>query len=187
MARGAEYNTDALKELGDVRGFVREVPDYPAPGVSYKDITPLIENGVVMGTTVDLLASLTSGIEYSKVLCAEARGFVFGTALAYKERKGIVLARKPHKLPRETISAWYELEYGSDSLEIHNDSVLPGEKVLVVDDLLATGGTARAMCELVEAAGGEVAGAAFIIELSYLKGRESLGGYKVVSLLPYDE
>jgi adenine phosphoribosyltransferase len=179
--------TDDTDKLEQVKGFIREVPDYPVAGISYKDITPLIENGEIMNTTVDLLASHTAGIEHSKVLCAEARGFVFGTALAYRERKGIVLARKPHKLPRETISARYDLEYSSDSLEIHYDSVSPGEKVLVVDDLLATGGTARAMCKLVESAGGEVAGVAFVIELSYLKGRESLGGYTVLSLLPYDE
>lgn len=184
MSHGADNNTDALEK---VRGFIREVPDYPIAGVSYKDITPLIENGGVMSTTVDLLSSRTAGMGYSKVLCAEARGFVFGTALAYRNRKGVVLARKPHKLPRETISARYELEYDYDSLEIHYDSVSPGEKVLVVDDLLATGGTARAMCELVEAAGGEVAGVVFVIELSYLKGRESLSGYTVASLLSYDE
>lgn len=184
MSRSEDDNTDSLEE---VRRFVREVPDYPSPGISYKDITPLIENGGVMSTTVDLLASYTLEIEHSKVLCAEARGFVFGSALAYRGLKGVVLARKPHKLPRETISARYDLEYGSDSLEIHYDSVSPGEKVLVVDDLLATGGTARAMCELVESAGGEVAGVVFVIELSYLKGRESLGGYTVVSLLTYDE
>jgi adenine phosphoribosyltransferase len=169
-----------------IRDSVREVPDYPVEGVSYKDITPLIENGPVMNTTVDLLSASISHIQYSKVLCAEARGFVFGTALAYKERRGVILARKPNKLPRDTISARYELEYGSDSLEIHMDSISEGERVLVVDDLLATGGTAGAMCKLVEAAGGEVAAVAFIIELSYLGGRESLSEYNVTSLLPFD-
>lgn len=169
-----------------IRDCVREVPNYPVEGVSYKDITPLIENGSVMNTTVDLLSDSTSHIQYSKVLCAEARGFVFGTALAYRERKGVVLARKPNKLPRDTISAKYDLEYGSDSLEIHMDSISEGERVLVVDDLLATGGTAGAMCNLVEAAGGEVAAVAFIIELSYLEGRESLSEYDVISLLPFD-
>lgn len=171
---------------GRVRSKVREVPDYPSPGVSYKDITPLIEDGDALREVVDLFSDSVNGISYSKVLCAEARGFVFGTALAYGGNKGMVLARKPDKLPRSTISARYELEYGSDVLEIHDDSVPEGELVLVVDDLLATGGTAKAMCELVESAGGEVAGVAFVIELSYLGGREKLSDYDVFSLLKYD-
>lgn len=173
-------------EVEEVKGYVREIPDYPAPGISYKDITPLIENGDAMHKAVDLLSRSTQGISYSRVLCAEARGFVFGTALAYSNHKGIVLARKPNKLPRRTISASYDLEYGSDALEIHDDSVPEGERVLVVDDLLATGGTARAMCELVENAGGEVAGVAFLLELSYLKGSEKLYPYEVISLVSYD-
>lgn len=166
-------------------GYIREVPGYPEPGVSYKDITPLIENGDAMHGAVDLLDRATRDISYTRVLCAEARGFVFGTALAYANHKGIVLARKRNKLPRKTISASYELEYGTDLLEIHEDSVPVGERVLVVDDLLATGGTARAMCELVERAGGEVAGVAFLIELSYLRGRERLHPYDIVSLISY--
>lgn len=173
-------------EVSEVERYIREVPDYPVPGVSYKDITPLIEDGDAMHKAVDLLARSTSGIDYGRILCAEARGFVFGTALAYSRRKGIVLARKPNKLPRETISARYDLEYGSDVLQIHDDSVPRGEKVLVVDDLLATGGTARAMCELVEAAGGRVAGVAFLIELAYLGGRQKLSEYDVFSLISYD-
>lgn len=174
-------------DLTEIRGYIREVPDYPSAGVSYKDITPLIEDGDVMHKAVDLLSKSTSQIDYARILCAEARGFVFGTALAYTNRKGIVLARKPNKLPRSTISARYNLEYGSDTLQIHEDSVPEGERVLVVDDLLATGGTARAMCELVEAAGGKVAGLAFLIELSYLGGRRKLSEYEVTSLISYDE
>jgi len=173
-------------KLDLIRGHVREVRDYPVQGVSYKDITPLIEDGNVMHHSVDLLSESVSGVDYSKVLCAEARGFVFGSSLAYRNRKGVVLARKPDKLPRETIEASYELEYGTDTLEIHGDSVSESDRVLVVDDLLATGGTARAMCELVEFAGGEVAGVAFIIELSYLGGREKLSDYRIFSLLSYD-
>lgn len=175
-----------MLDVSEVKGYIREVPDYPTPGVSYKDITPLIENGEMMHRAVDLLSRATSGIGYDRILCAEARGFVFGTALAYSNRKGIVLARKPNKLPRETISARYDLEYGSDVLQIHEDSVPRGERVLVVDDLLATGGTARAMCELVEAAGGEVSGLAFLIELAYLSGREKLSQYQVTSLISYE-
>lgn len=173
--------------IDHLSGYIREVSDYPEPGVSYKDITPLIENGDAMHGAVDLLDEATREIEYSRILCAEARGFVFGTALAYANRKGIVLARKRNKLPRSTISASYDLEYGTDLLEIHEDSVPDGEKVLVIDDLLATGGTARAMCELVEKAGGEVSGVAFLIELSYLRGRDKLSPYEVVSLISYRE
>lgn len=185
MTNEEEYGEEHGEELEFISSYVREVPNYPVEGVSYKDITPLIENGPVMRSTVNLLSESVDHVRYSKVLCAEARGFVFGTALAYKESKGVVLARKPNKLPRDTISANYELEYGTDSLEIHADSIRAGERVLVVDDLLATGGTANAMCELVESAGGEVSTVAFIIELSYLRGRDSLSGYNVSSLLPY--
>lgn len=174
-------------DIEEVKRYIREIQDYPEPGISYKDVTPLIENGEALHQAVNLMSTATRRIEYSMILCAEARGFVFGTALAYADRKGVVLARKPGKLPRETISASYELEYGTDSLEIHEDSVSPEERVLVVDDLLATGGTARAMCELVENAGGEVAGAAFLIELSYLGGRDRLAPHEVISLIPYDD
>lgn len=174
-------------QIEEIESYIRTVPDYPEPGISFKDITPLIEDGYAMHEAVDALARAVEHLEYDRILSAEARGFVFGTALAYTVRKGIVLARKPNKLPRETISADYELEYGTDSLEAHADSIPPGTRVLVADDLLATGGTARAMCELVEEAGGIVAGAAFLIELGYLDGREKLSPYEVVSLITYDD
>ena len=165
---------------------IRTVPDFPRPGISYKDVTPLIEDGTALHTAVDALATATDGLAYDRILSAEARGFVFGTALAYRARKGLVLARKPNKLPRETISASYDLEYGTDALEIHTDSITPGTRVLVADDLLATGGTARAMCQLVENAGGIVAGVAFLIELGYLRGRDKLHPYDVISVVTYD-
>jgi adenine phosphoribosyltransferase len=171
----------------DLERRIRTVPDFPKPGVSFKDITPLIEDGEALYTAVDALALATYGLDYDRILSAEARGFVLGTALAYRARKGLVLARKPNKLPRETISATYELEYGTDSLEAHSDAIQPGTKVLVADDLLATGGTARAMCQLVENAGATVAGVAFLIELSYLGGRDRLAPYEVVSLITYDD
>jgi adenine phosphoribosyltransferase len=171
----------------DLERRIRTVPDFPKPGVSFKDITPLIEDGEALHTSVDALALATYGLDYDRILSAEARGFVLGTALAYRARKGLVLARKPNKLPRETISATYELEYGTDSLEAHSDAIPPGTKVLVADDLLATGGTARAMCQLVENAGATVAGVAFLIELSYLNGRDRLTPYEVVSLITYDD
>ncbi len=169
-----------------IEQFIRTVPDYPEPGISFKDITPLIEDGPAMHEATDVLARAVDHLDYDRVFSAEARGFVFGTALAYKVEKGLVMARKPNKLPRETISASYELEYGTDTLEAHADSIPEGSRVLVTDDLLATGGTARAMCELVENAGGIVAGVAFLIELSYLEGREKLAGYEVISIIDYD-
>ena len=173
--------------IRDLEGYIRTVPDFPKPGISFKDITPLIEDGEALHTAVDALALATYGFDYDRILSAEARGFVLGTALAYRARKGLILARKPNKLPRETISATYELEYGTDALEAHDDAIVPGTKVLVADDLLATGGTARAMCQLVENAGGIVAGVAFLIELSYLNGRDRLTPYDVVSLITYDD
>ena len=173
--------------IQEVERYIRTVPDYPKPGISYKDITPLIEDGPAMHTATDVLAEAVSGLEYDRILSAEARGFVFGTALAYRVRKGLILARKPNKLPRETIQASYELEYGTDTLEAHVDAIESGTRVLVTDDLLATGGTARAMCELVENAGGIVAGVAFLIELGYLSGRDKLKPYEVISLINYND
>lgn len=173
--------------LREIERHIRNVPDFPKPGVLFKDITPLIEDGPALHAAVDALSEAVEPLEYDRIVSAEARGFVFGTALAYRAEKGLILARKPNKLPRETISASYDLEYGTDALETHADSILPGTRVLVTDDLLATGGTARAMCQLVENAGGIVAGAAFLIELSYLAGRERLAPYNVVSLLSYDD
>jgi adenine phosphoribosyltransferase len=170
----------------EIERHIREVPDFPQPGISFKDITPLIEDGPAFHAAVEEMARTVENIDYSRILSAEARGFVFGTALAYRARKGLILARKPNKLPRKTTAASYELEYGSNTLEIHADSIPEGTRVLVVDDLLATGGTARAMCQLVENAGGVVAGVAFLIELRFLGGRGLLTPYEVTSLLAYD-
>ena len=170
-----------------LQNHIRTVPDFPREGISFKDITPLIEDGHALHTAVDALAEAASSISYDRILSAEARGFVFGTALAYRAKKRLILARKPKKLPREVISAPYELEYGTDALEAHSDAIPAGTRVLVADDLLATGGTARAMCQLVENAGGTVAGVAFLIELAYLGGREKLRPYQVVSLITYHD
>jgi adenine phosphoribosyltransferase len=176
---------DQDQALKTVRARIRTVPDFPKPGISYKDITPLIEDGAALHTATDALHAATAHLGYDLILSAEARGFVFGTALAYRSRKGLLLARKPNKLPRETVSATYDLEYGNDILEAHADSIGEGARVLVCDDLLATGGTARAMCELVENAGGTVVGVAFLIELGYLQGRSRLAPYEVISLVTY--
>ena len=172
--------------LDEIERHIREVPNFPTKGISFKDITPLIEDGPALCAAVDRLSEVTNELDYSRILSAEARGFVFGTALAYKSRKGLVLARKPGKLPRNTIAASYDLEYGSNTLEIHADSIREGVRVLVVDDLLATGGTARAMCQLVENAGGVVAGAAFLVELMDLRGRDVLSPYDIISLISYN-
>ena len=171
----------------EISRHIREVPDFPKKGVSFKDVTPLVENGSAFRAAVDGMARATEKMDYERVLCAEARGFVFGAALAYRSTKGLALARKPEKLPRKTVSASYELEYGSNSLEIHADSIPVNNRVLIVDDLLATGGTARAMCRLVENAGGVVAGVAFLIELGFLNGRKLLAPYEVASLLTYHD
>ncbi len=173
--------------LEGIERCIREVPDFPKEGISFKDITPLFEDGGAFRASVDALAAVTDDLIYDRILSAEARGFVFGTALAYRSGKGLVLARKPNKLPRATISASYQLEYGTNALEIHEDAIPAGSRVLVVDDLLATGGTALAMCQLVENAGGEVAGAAFLIELAFLSGRDRLAPHKVFSLISYGE
>ncbi|CAN5590117.1 adenine phosphoribosyltransferase [soil metagenome] len=173
--------------IQEIEQYIRTVPNFPKPGIFFKDITPLIEDGPAMHNATDALANAVSNLEYDRILSAEARGFVFGTALAYRVKKGLILARKPNKLPRETIEATYELEYGTDTLEAHIDSIAPGTRVLVTDDLLATGGTARAMCDLVENAGGEVTGVAFLIELGYLGGRDKLKPYEVISLINYND
>ena len=180
-------NAPRAATIEEIERHIREVPDFPQPGISFKDITPLIEDGAAFRAAVDALGENVEHLHYDRIVAAEARGFVFGTALAYRAGKGLVLARKPNKLPRETISASYELEYGTNALEVHTDAFPPGSRVLVVDDLLATGGTARAMCQLVENAGGTVAGVAFLIELRFLDGRKLLEGYPVTSLIAYDE
>ena len=171
----------------ELQNRIHTVPDFPRSGISFKDITPLIEDGRALHMAVDALAEATAEISYDRILSAEARGFVFGTALAYRARKGLILARKPKKLPREIISAAYDLEYGTDALEAHSDSIPEGTRILVADDLLATGGTSRAMCQLVENAGGTVAGVVFLIELAYLGGREKLRPYDVISLITYHD
>jgi len=181
--------TDRLASSGaqQIRRHIREVPDFPKPGVSFKDVTPLIEDGPAFHAAVEGMARAIQGMDYDRILSADARGFVFGAALAYRAKKGLILARKPDRLPREKISASFDLEYGSNTLEVHADAVPAGTRVLVVDDLLATGGTARAMCELVENAGGIVAGLAFLIELNFLDGRRLLAPHKVASLVSYDQ
>jgi adenine phosphoribosyltransferase len=169
----------------DLASKIRDVPDFPKAGIVFKDIMPLLADAEAFRTTVDALAEFAEPRRPDLVLGAEARGFMLGGALAYRLGCGFVAARKPGKLPWETVSAEYALEYGIDSLELHADAIASGARVLVHDDLLATGGTARAKVELVERLGGEVVGLAFVIELAFLHGREKLAGYDVHSLIQY--
>jgi adenine phosphoribosyltransferase len=169
----------------DLAAYIRDIPDFPKPGIVFKDIMPLLSDPEALRATVDGLAEWAEPRRPDLVLGAEARGFITGGALAYRLGCGFVAARKPGKLPWTTISAKYALEYGFDVLELHADSIKAGQKVLVHDDVLATGGTARAKVELVEQLGGEVVGVAFVIMLEFLNGRDRLGGYDVHSLIQY--
>jgi adenine phosphoribosyltransferase len=170
----------------DLASRIRDIPDFPKPGILYKDITPLLLDHEALRQAVGELAEWARprGVDY--VVAAEARGFILGAALALELGAGFVPARKPGKLPSNTISADYILEYGVDSLEMHSDALAHGARVLVHDDLLATGGTARALADLVDGTGAEVVGCAFLIELGFLGGRERLAGYDVHSLISFD-
>ena len=169
----------------DLTAHIRDVPDYPKPGILFKDITPLFADPGALSATVDQLAAWAGPRKPDLVLGAEARGFILGAALAHRLGCGFVPARKPGKLPWHTVAVKYSLEYGFDELEVHADSIPKGARVLVHDDLLATGGTCKAMLELVEQLGGEVVGVAFIVELAFLSGRDKLAGYDVHSLITY--
>jgi adenine phosphoribosyltransferase len=171
----------------DLAEYIRDIPDFPKPGIVFKDITPLMADATALDASVVALAEYARPLDVEIVIAAEARGFLLGAALARELGAGFVLARKPGKLPHETVRAEYMLEYGTDALELHSDAVAHGSRVLVHDDLLATGGTARALCSLVEQLGGQVVGCAFLIELGFLHGRERLAGHDVHALLRYDE
>jgi len=169
----------------DLRDRIRDVPDFPTEGVIFKDLMPLIADPVYFAETIRQLADWARPREPALVFGAEARGFIFGAALAYALGAGFIAARKPGKLPRETVEATYALEYGTDTLHVHRDAVPVGTRVIVVDDVLATGGTSRAKVQLVEGLGGVVAGVLFVIELDFLHGRDKLAGYDVHSLIQY--
>ncbi|HWJ50999.1 MAG TPA: adenine phosphoribosyltransferase [Solirubrobacteraceae bacterium] len=170
----------------ELRSLIRDIPDFPKPGILFKDITPLLADADALADAVRQLADYARPLEVDCVIAAEARGFLLGPALALELGAGFVLARKPGKLPYETVSAEYELEYGEGQLELHTDAVASGRRVLVHDDLLATGGTAATLCELVEQLGGEVVGCGFLIELAFLDGRARLAPHDVHALLTYD-
>jgi len=172
-------NCDHLKKL------VREVPDFPKPGILFYDITTLLKDKVGFATLIDALSAHYMERDIDLILGIEARGFIFGPALAYRLNSGFVPVRKPKKLPAETAKVTYQLEYGSDSLEIHKDAIRPGQRIVIVDDLLATGGTCAATIQLVKSLGGTIAGLAFVVELDFLNGREKFKEYDVFSLLHY--
>ena len=171
---------------GSLAGYIRSIPDFPSPGIVFRDITPLLASAEGLDTAVRELTAIARDLRPDIIIGAEARGFLLGPAVAREIGAGFVLARKPGSLPHETVSANYALEYGTDALEMHVDAVSKGARVLVHDDLLATGGTARALCALVEQLGGQVVGCAFLIELAFLGGRDLLAPHDVHALIRYD-
>ena len=173
--------------MEDLKKLIREVPDFPKPGILFYDITTLLKDKCGFRAVIDALKHHYADAQVDTVLGIEARGFIFAPALAYALGAGFVPVRKPKKLPAECVTVSYELEYGTDSLQMHKDAIANGHRVLIVDDLLATGGTASAAARMVQDVGGSVAGIGFVIELSFLKGRERLAGLDVYSLLQYDK
>jgi len=169
----------------DLKSKIRDLPDFPKKGILFRDITPLLHDNISFKQAVDQMAFMCRELEFDLIVAPEARGFIMGTPLAYAMQKGFIPVRKTGKLPGKTRKASYKLEYGEDNLEIHEDAITPGVRVLVVDDLLATGGTIRSTVDLVTELGGIVVGAAFLIELTDLRGRDLLGGYHVQSLIKY--
>lgn len=169
----------------NLQDYIREIPDFPKPGILFKDITPLLNDPKASKFALDSMLDLVSDLKVDKVIGIESRGFFFATLLADKLGAGFVPVRKPNKLPYSSLSQEFELEYGTDSLEIHTDAILKGERVLIHDDVLATGGTAEAACKLVEQLGGEIVQCNFLIELSFLKRRGKLSGYNIRSLINY--
>lgn len=168
-----------------LKKYIRDIQDFPKPGIGFKDITPLLMNPVARKETMEILVSSLKDQKIDKVIGVESRGFFFGMLLAEALNAGFVPVRKPKKLPYTTISASYDLEYGSDALEMHIDAIEKGDKVLIHDDVLATGGTAKAVCELVEQLGGEIVQVNFLMELSFLNGKEKLGGRPVFAAMTY--
>lgn len=171
------------KKLED---YVLSIPDFPEPGIIFRDVTSVIQDPEGLKLAIDTMTDLVKDVDYNVVCGAESRGFIFGTPIAYNQNKSFVLIRKKGKLPRETVEQSYDLEYGSATIEMHKDSIKPGDKVLLVDDLIATGGTTEAMIKLVESLGGEVVGIVFLIELAGLNGRDKLKGYRVESAICYE-
>ena len=169
----------------DLKQYVREIPDFPGPGIIFRDITTALKDPLALKAAIDAMADLIAGLEFDLILGPESRGFIFGVPLAYKLGKGFVPVRKAGKLPCETARKEYALEYGKAVIEVHRDAIAPGQRVIIADDLLATGGTALAAAEITESLGGTVAGFAFLIELESLRGRDLLKNYDVKTVLLY--
>jgi len=169
----------------NLKDLIRDVPDFPKKGIIFKDITTLIKDPIRFKEAVDKLAARVENKKIDQIVSVEARGFIFGSALAYKIGAGIVPVRKKGKLPYKTYEITYDLEYGQDTLAVHQDAIKPGDKVLIVDDLLATGGTTCAVIDLIKKLGGEIVDILFLIELTFLKGRDKIKGYPVTSLINY--
>lgn len=174
------------KPTGGLKNHIRSIPDFPKKGIVFRDITTLLKDRKAFRKAVNTLYKRYSAERIDKIVSVESRGFILGSALAYRLGVGFVPVRKPNKLPAETIKEEYQLEYGTDSLEIHTDAIQKGERVLIVDDLLATGGTAEATCRLVKRLKGKIVGLVFLIELSFLNGRNKLRGYDIFSIIKYD-
>ena len=172
--------------MSEVEKYIKSIPDFPKPGIIFRDVTSVTENPEGMKLAIDEMDKLLDGVDYDVIAGAESRGFIFGAPLAYKNNKGLVLVRKKGKLPRETVEMSYDLEYGQATIEIHKDSIKPGEKVVLVDDLIATGGTIEAAAKLIESLGGLGVKMVFLIELTDLKGRERLSKYDVASVVQFD-
>jgi adenine phosphoribosyltransferase len=181
MSQAPTMESESLKKL------IREVPDFPKPGILFYDITTLLKDKLGFAQLIDALTAQYLNKDIDLVLGIEARGFIFGPALAYRLNAGFVPVRKPKKLPAETVKWTYDLEYGSDTLEIHKDAIKPGQRIVIVDDLLATGGTACATASLAKSLGADICGLAFVVELDFLNGRKKLEPYEVHSLLRYDK
>ncbi len=177
----------AVAKCEPLKKLIREVPDFPKKGILFYDITTLLKDKVGFATLIDALSEYYLHLRVDLVLGIEARGFIFGPALAYRLNAGFIPVRKPGKLPAATYRAQYDLEYGSNALEIHQDAIEKGQRVIIVDDLLATGGTAEATAKLASSLGAEIAGLGFVVELDFLKGRDKLKQYDVLSLLHYDK
>ena len=169
-----------------VEDYITTIPDFPEPGIMFRDITSVLSDSEGLRLSIDEMSKLLDGVDYDVIAGTESRGFVFGTPIAYNQNKPFILVRKKGKLPRETVSATYDLEYGTATIEMHKDSIKPGQKVVLVDDLLATGGTMEAAAKLVESLGGEVVKMIFLLELQGLKGRERLSKYSVDSVVQYE-
>jgi len=172
-----------MKELKD---YVRSIPDFPEPGIIFRDVTTILQDAEGLHLAVDLLVEELAGIDYDVIVGPESRGFIFGVPVAYAQRKSFVPVRKAGKLPCETLSAEYELEYGSATIEIHKDAIKPGQKIVIIDDLLATGGTVETVARMVEELGGQVMKLCFVMELGGLQGRQRLGRYPVGSIIKYE-